>query len=170
MIGTDISVLSVISAAVTPVVMISACGTLTISVNTRGQHLSDRIRAAAAESRSAQVSDERCGQLREQLAVFSRRFTFTWVASCALYGAMTCFLLTTLCILWTQRRLSQGPLFPVWFFVLGICLMLGAALFVVLEVALSRRTLQIEMRDLSLPLHKPGAAPPKPGLRDDPLS
>ncbi len=155
MIGTEISVLSVISTAVTPVVMVSACGTLTISVNARQQHLSDKIRGAAAEIRSVKTSDERRAQLREQIRVFERRFVCTWLAADALYGAITCFLLTTLFIVWTERRLSQGPLFPLVFFVLGICLMLAAAMGVVLEVALSRRTLQIEARDLHLPLQKP---------------
>lgn len=165
-IGTDISILSVISAAVTPVVMISACGTLLINVNNRQQSLSSLVRATSTEIRSASVSTERQAQLHEQLVVFNRRFTCTWFSSCALYGASTCLLLTTLLIVWTEHRLSQGPLLPLVFFVLGLSLMLGAAISSVVEVALSRRTLQIEMRDLDLPLHKPRVTPDKPAQRD----
>lgn len=167
MLGTDISVLSVISAAVTPVVMISACGTLSLSVNSRQQSLSALVRSTSTEIRLASTSRQRRAQLHEQIGVFTRRFTLTWVASCALYGAITCFLLTTLLIVWTQRRLSQGPLAPLAFFVLGLALMLGAAVCIVLEVALSRRTLQIEIRDLHLPLHQPNNALHQPALRDD---
>jgi len=158
MIGTE-SLMAVISTAVTPVVLVSSCGTLAVSVNARQQHLSDRIRGAAAESRSASVSEERRAQLREQIRVFNRRFGFTWLAASALYGAIACFLVTTLWLVWTQRRLGQGPMLPLIVFVLGLTLMLGAAVCIVLEVALSRRTLQIEMRDLDLPLRKPAAKP-----------
>ena len=158
MIG-EIPVLESISAAVTPVVMLSACGTLTISVNSRQQHLSDRIRAAAAESRLGSVSAERRAQLGEQLVVFNHRFLCSWLASCALYGAICCFGLTTLVILATQRRLSQGEPLVFTFFLLGIALMIAAVVCVMGEVALSWRTLRLEMRDLGLPLRR---ATPEP--------
>lgn len=153
MIG-EIPALETISAAVTPVVMMSACGTMTISVNSRQQHLSDKIRAAAAESRTSSVSLERRSQLHEQIAVFNRRFLFSWFAASALYGAIGCFLVTTLGILWTQRRLSFGEPLVLVFFVLGIVLMLIAAACVIAEVSLSWRTLRLEIRDLDLPLHR----------------
>lgn len=154
MIG-EISALQTISAAVTPMVMISACGTLTISVNSRQQHISDKIRAAAAESRTASVSPERRSQLHEQIAVFHRRFFYSWLAATGLYGAISCFAATTVGILWTQRGLSSGEPFLLGFFGVGLLLMLGAAFSVIAEVSLSWRTLGLEMRDLGLPLHRP---------------
>ncbi|BCM88590.1 hypothetical protein IAD21_00423 [Abditibacteriota bacterium] len=154
MIG-EIPALQTISAAVTPVVMLSACGTLTISVNSRQQHLSEKIRASAAESRTNLVSPERRAQLHEQIAVFRQRFLFSWLASITLYGAIGCFLATTLGILWTQRGLSSGEPVLLAFFVVGLLLMLSASCFVVAEVSYSWRTLDLEMRDLALPLHRP---------------
>ncbi len=154
MIG-EIPALQTISAAVTPVVMLSACGTLTISVNSRQQHLSEKIRAAAAESRTNSVSPQRRTQLHEQIAVFRQRFLFSWLASITLYGAIGCFLATTLGILWTQRGLTSGEPILLDFFVVGLLLMLTAAFCVVMEVSHSWRTLNLEMRDLNLPIHRP---------------
>jgi len=155
MIGTD-AILSVISAAVTPVVLVSACGTLTISVNARQQNLSALVRAAAAESRGEKVSDERRAQLLEQMRLMVRRFALTSFAATALYGAIVCFLATTLVIAASQRtpggRFSTPALA---LFIFGLSLTLSAAVATVLEVALSRHTMTIELRDLHLPLKKP---------------
>lgn len=147
--------LQTISAAVTPVVMLSACGTLTLSVNSRQQHLSEKIRASAAESRTNSVAPERRTQLREQIAVFRQRFLFSWLASITLYGAIGCFIATTLGILWTQRGLASGEPVLLAFFIAGLLLMFAAAFCVVAEVSLSWRTLTLEIRDLDLPLHRP---------------
>ena len=148
----EIPALQTISAAVTPVVMISACGTLTISVNSRQQHLSDKIRAAAAESRSDAVSPQRRHQLHEQIAVFRQRFLYSWFAAIALYGAIGCFVATTIGILWTQRGLSSGEPVLLVCFVAGLLLMFTAACCVVVEVSHSWRTLEIEVRDLNVPI------------------
>jgi len=155
MIGTD-AILSVISAAVTPVVLVSACGTLTISVNTRQQHLSDLVRANSAESRSEKVSDERRSQLSEQLRLLVRRFALTSFAATGLYGAIACFLATTLVIAASHRASSGSFSVPALaLFTFGLSLTLAAAIATVLEVALSRHTMTIELRDLHLPIEKP---------------
>ncbi len=155
MIGTD-AILSVISAAVTPVVLVSACGTLTISVNTRQQHLSDLVRANSSESRSEKVSDERRSQLSEQLRLLVRRFALTSFAATSLYGAIACFLATTLVIAASGRAPSARFSAPALaLFIFGLSLTVGAAVATVLEVALSRHTMTIELRDLGLPLRKP---------------
>ena len=152
----EAAVLGTISAAVTPVVMISACGSLTLGVNNRQQNLTTQIREAAKESRAHDVSIERQKQLREQIVIWHRRFYYSYCASCALYGAIVCFLFTTLGILWAQRRLSISPTWVLSLFEAGLALMLLASLCVVTEVALSRRTLGIEIRDLELPLRRFG--------------
>lgn len=154
MIG-EIPALQTISAAVTPVVMISACGTLTISVNSRQQHLSDKIRAAAAESRSDAASLERRRQLREQIAVLRQRFLYSWFAATGLYVAIVCFVATTIGILWIQRGLASGEPILLTFFILGLVFMFAAALCVIIEVSHSWRTLNLEVRDLNLPIHRP---------------
>ncbi len=151
------AVLGTISAAVTPVVMISACGTLTLGVNNRQQNLTTLIREAAKESRAHGVSPERQAQLREQIVIWHRRFYYSWLATCALYGAIGCFLFTTLGIVWAGRRLSAAPFWVLLLFEAGVALMLLASVGVVGEVALSKTTLGIEIRDLSLPLRRFGA-------------
>lgn len=155
MIGTD-AILSVISAAVTPVVLVSACGILTSSVNIRQQHLSDLVRANSAETRSEKVSEERRSQLSEQLRLLVRRFALTSFAATALYGAIACFLATTLVIAASGRapvgRFSAPALA---LFIFGLSLTFVAAVATVLEVALSRHTMTIELRDLHLPIKKP---------------
>jgi len=100
--------------------------------------------------------------LHEQIQIWHRRFVCSWLASVALYGAIAFLLATTLGIVWAGRRLSQAPDWVLLCFAAGLALMFLASFGVVVEVALSKRTLDIEIRDLELPLHQPKnhAAPP----------
>ncbi len=149
--------LQLISAAVTPVVMISACAGLILGVNNKHTSLSDRIRDAARECRLAITTPDRREQLLEQLAVFHRRFLLTWMSLCALYGATAAFTLTTLLIVFAQRKLAVAGSGTLPFFLLGVGLMLLATCLEVCEIALSTRGLHIEMRGLRDPSVPPDA-------------
>jgi len=76
--------LRIISAAVTPVVMLSACSTLILGINAKHTGLADHIRAAAAEVRGPGMSDARRVQLIGQIQTFHRRFNLAWMAVCLL--------------------------------------------------------------------------------------
>ena len=153
--GPAAALLQLISAAVTPVVMISACATLALGANNKHASISDRVRASIAECRIPSTTDDRREQLIRQLRVFRRRFTYTWLAVVAMYLAIASFTLTTLLILATQRGISSGR-GTVGMFALGIICMLVAALLEIGETSLATQTLDIEMCDiLELPPRKP---------------
>ena len=68
--STVAGLLHVISSAVTPVVMISACASLILTINSKHQNIADRIRAIATEIRGANCTSARCKQLIDELHVF----------------------------------------------------------------------------------------------------
>ena len=140
--------LQIISAAVTPVVMLSACSTLILGINNKHAGLSDRIRAAAAEFRGPGVSDARRAQLARQIDTFQRRFNLAWMAVCLLYGAVIFFILTTLAIVLQQNRPHPLAAAPVTLFVLGVASMLGASCLELAELSLAARTLRTELDDI----------------------
>lgn len=148
--------LQVISAAVTPVVMLSACSTLILGINAKHTALSDRVRAATVEFRQKETADARRSQLVQEVGIFHRRFVFTWLALCALYGAVILFILTTLLIILMQNRMHIGGSGPLSLFVGGVALMLCAALLEFAEIALATKSLHVEMKDiLTLPAANP---------------
>ncbi len=151
--GPAAALLQLISSAVTPVVMISACASLALGANNKHASISDRVRASIVEYRLPTTSEDRRVQLLRQLRIFRRRFTFTWLAVVATYLAIASFTLTTLLILITQRGLSSGT-GTIGLFVLGVVLMLVVALLEIGESSLSTRTLDIEMCDILETPHK----------------
>ena len=146
--NTVSGLLNLVSAAVTPVVLISACGALVIGINNKHTGISDRIRLMAAEYRQAETEPTRRRQILDEFPVFHRRFRLTWYALVALYGAVMLFTATTLQIVLTHRRLVSGPMSTLALFDTGVVLMFVASCMEIGEVALSIRTLSIEMRDI----------------------
>ena len=144
-------ILQLISAAVTPVVLISACATLILGVNNKHSGIADRIRFALAEYRHSETQAMRREQLAAQLPIFHRRFFLSWLALCALYCAVGLFILTTIVILVSKRRLLASDTGALYLFGLGIVLMLVSVGLEIAETALATRSLAIEMRDFLMP-------------------
>src|SRR5580698_5017740 len=82
--GAVASLLHIISAAVTPVVMISACASLLLTINNKHSNISDRMRNLAVELRSGNCTPARRKQVLSEIGVFRRRFSLTYVAHMAL--------------------------------------------------------------------------------------
>lgn len=146
--GITSSLLQLISAAVTPVVMISACAALILGINNKHTAISDRIRGFAAECRAANTPATRKAQLEGEACIFYRRFKLTWYALGALYCAVGMFTVMVLLIVFTQRRaltFENGTLF---LFILGIVLMMIAALCELIEIRLSLHSLYMDMQDV----------------------
>ena len=158
--NTVSGLLNLISAAVTPVVLISACAALILGINNKHTGVSDRMRALAAEYRHTETPPSRRTQILDQIPIFYRRFWLTWYALGSLYGAVMLFTGTALLIILTRRRLSTGPLITLTLFEIGVVLMFVASCLEILEVAFSLKSLRIEMRDL--PSSEPAPAPPSP--------
>src|SRR5438552_10239630 len=96
---TSSALLQLISAAVTPVVMISACAALILGINNKHTGISDRLRNLLVECRNSDTPKERRDQLLEESAVFYRRFRLTLYSLFALYAAVIAFTLTALLLL-----------------------------------------------------------------------
>ncbi len=80
----------VLTAMITPAVLISACGTLIFSTSTRLGRVVDRVRhlAEKVQSSSAEVDANRQALMLEQLSSVARRVVL-------LRSAMTCFYIAT---------------------------------------------------------------------------
>ena len=139
--------LAVISAAVTPVVMISAAAALILGLNQKQNSLSERLRALMAEFRAPGTTEERRANIERQVALFRDRFRYVDRAVRWLYGAVTCFVLCALIItLISHERIGWDPA-AILLFEFGILLMLGAVVEGLLELRLTRRTIDLELED-----------------------
>lgn len=150
----EMGLLQLISAAVTPVVMISACATLILGINTKHSGAADRVRDLARRYRDeADAEEERKANLREQIQIFYRRFLISRTALWLLYIAVAVFIACILYIVLVQKHFfsashSDGAL---WLFIGGVGLMLAAVCLEFQEIHLSRRSLFLEVSDLVSP-------------------
>jgi outer membrane murein-binding lipoprotein Lpp len=160
--STVAGLLHVISSAVTPVVMISACASLILTINSKHQSISDRIRSIATEVRGASCTAARRKQLIDELNVFQRRFRLTYVAHVALNIAVIVFVLTVILIIFTQRRLFESGAPTLGMFLSGTLLMFVAMCCELLEISLSTRSMQIEIEDIVSQAGKSDPPPPNP--------
>lgn len=149
--GTTAGLLQLISAAVTPVVLISACAALILGVNTKHTGIADRLRIFTAEQRNKQTDPVRLVQVESQITVFFQRFRLTWMSLASLYSAIFAFILMVLTILLAQQHATRNPVGALAMFIVGIALMLAAVIFEIMEVALSIRCMEIELRDAVTP-------------------
>src|SRR5439155_25099368 len=136
------------SAAVTPIVMISAAAALILGLNQKHNSLSERLRALMGEFRAPGTTPERRENLREQVALFQLRFRYVDRAMSWLYGAVACFVLTALLITLISHERARWDPAAIGLFELGIVLMLGAVIEALLETRQTRRTLALELGDL----------------------
>jgi len=142
------ALLQLISSAVTPVVMISACASLILGINNKNSSLADRVRLAVAECRTTELSDSRRQQLVLQIAIFYRRYVLSWAALVMLFSAIIIFVLTVVMIVLTQRNRIHLEGIVLGMFLIGTVFMLAAAAVEVWEIAFANRSLQIEMSDI----------------------
>lgn len=146
--GTAVSgLLGIITAAVTPVVMLSAVAVLITSVNGKHAAISDRLRALALEFRSGGTSTARKQVIRDQVRLFASRARYVAAAHRALYAAAVCFTGMTLVIAVTPRARIWDQL-SLGIFVLGITLVLCAVAVELLDLRLADRTLLLELSDV----------------------
>lgn len=140
--------LQLISSAVTPVVMISACSGLLITINSRHNDLSSRQRMAAADIRHAATNTMRRKQLLTEIDIFHRRFLLLQTALVSLYSAVGVFLVTTLLILFSSIRMVVTDKIALSLFAFACSLVLAAVFCQVLELTQATATLRIELSDL----------------------
>lgn len=142
----------VLTSAVAPIVMVSASGLLFNGLQTKSLHLSDRIRALMSESRSEQTTAARRQEVTEQIVLFLKRMRLNQWALQLLYVAILCFVATSLLLASTSWTGTPGLLLlTTGVFIGGVCLLIVALLCEFLEMVVSFKTIQIEVRSLLPP-------------------
>jgi hypothetical protein len=167
---TAIGLLEIITAALTPVVMISAAASLILGTNQKHAALADRIRELATEFRASDTSEERRELIRAQMPLFARRIACARLAHLWLYAAVVCFVGMILAITLGPRG-GLGGTGTLVLFVVGIVLLLGAVLEELIELQLGDRTIRMEI-DAVAPANSRSAVPlnrakPAPGRSGD---
>ena len=140
--------LEVLTAAVTPVVLVSATAILISGINSRYISISDRMRALAHEYRDPNCVEQRRGTIARELLAFQHRIQLVSWAVRALYTAVGAFITDALLIgatLW--REMLAPATLPLFLF--GIVLMMLAIVCQLLELQSSDRTLSIEIGDIA---------------------
>ena len=139
--------LQLISAAVTPVAMISSAAIIIGSVSSKHQNMSDRLRALANEYRESNCTEERRANICLQMGIFDRRIRYSANAHRLLYLAIAAFTFTVLLIIVSPTRLTWTP-GAATLFGLGVTMMLVAVVFEFVELWWTNQTLKLEMNDV----------------------
>jgi hypothetical protein len=142
----DASNLESLTAAVAPVVMVSAAGLLFNGVQTKNLHLSDRIRSLAAEHRDPATTPERQAQLLAQLPLFDKRIRLSQRSLEMIYVAILCFVVTSLLLasaLWIGP--PALPIVVTLIFLGGVAALTLALCLEFVEMWISLQTINIEM-------------------------
>ena len=137
----------VLTAAVTPVVLVSATAILISGINSRYISISDRLRSLAHEYRDPSCPPERRVIITREIITFRHRMHLMSWAVRSLYAAVGAFIVDTLLIsatLW--RQMLAGATLPL--FMAGILLVLFALVCQLLELRSSDRTIAIELSDI----------------------
>lgn len=136
-------IIETISAAVTPVVLVSASALLVVGVGSKHQNMSDRVRNLAAEWRSPNTGARRAS-IERQLLLLRRRIRFSAFAHRALYISILTFLAMALLLLFDAAAVVAILIL----FIIGIALVVAAVACEIVELSLARRTLDDEVADI----------------------
>lgn len=145
--GADLSSIRVIGAAVTPAVMVSACGILATGLDNQIARMTARTRDMLREWRSLPEDDPRREVLREEVAILDRRHLLLARAMAMAYGALIAFVLTSLLYL-TQRRFAVPEILPVLSFSVGVVMLGNIAVFALASLRLGRDAIALEKREM----------------------
>lgn len=131
---------SVLTAMITPALLLSACGTLILSTSNRLARIVDRIRYLATHveelanpEREVQLREERIRHGREELKQQSKRLRLIQRALTLLYLAAVCFLFTSVALGGVYALKSAWYVLPVFLGVGGAVCMLSAAIMLLFE-------------------------------------
>lgn len=139
--------LQLITAAVTPVVMVSTTALLVVGVNTKHQSMSDRLRVLTSEFRAPGTKPARRASICRQTALFERRIAYIATGHRLLYAAIVLFLMTILLIVLSPLKVAWTPA-AYALFLSGVVLMLTAVACELLELSYANRTLRAEIDDV----------------------
>jgi len=150
MFGEAESALSVLSAMITPAVLISACGTLILSTSTRLARVVDRVRNLTLlfedlfKDKVVEFAEARRDQIERQLELQTRRGRLLQRSLTSFYIALGTFVATTISIglLAYAPRLAWAPS---TLGMLGTMVLFYGCMLLVGETRLSMRSVDLEM-------------------------
>jgi hypothetical protein len=135
-----------IAAAVTPAVMVSACGLVALGLDNQTARMANRLRELVREFRADDAPSRR-NLLAHQVRVLDRRHALYSRALLLNYGALFAFVLTSL--IWLgEAILPIPPVLPVVTFAIGVGLLAAMALLVIRSIMLARKTVKVEASDV----------------------
>jgi hypothetical protein len=136
-----------IAAAVTPAVMVSACGLVALGLDNQISRMANRLRELVREHRSAEASAARRVALARQVAVLDRRHGLYYRALILNYAALFAFVLTS--VLWLAQSFATIPAeLPLAVFAVGVLMLAAMAILVIASIHLARNTIQEEAREI----------------------
>ena len=144
---STILLLSLVSAAATPVVLVTATAILLSGFTAKYNHLSDQVRTLSAEFRQAGTSDARRESIRQQLCYFERRMGAMWLCSFLLTLALVGFVAMILEVIFVTKS-HHLDLLGAASLIAGLVLMLLACAIELYEIYLSRLTAHEELADI----------------------
>jgi hypothetical protein len=147
------AVMAAITAAVTPVVMISANAILIGTISAKHQAMSERVRALAAEWRTPDSSAARRETIGRQCRLFQQRIAWVGRAHFLLYVATGCFISMVMVIAITPVTQTWAVI-SLPLLLTGVFLMLIAIVLELLDLSRARATLEIDTADVLPTLRK----------------
>ncbi|HEY3445522.1 MAG TPA: DUF2721 domain-containing protein [Myxococcales bacterium] len=132
-----------IASAVTPAVMVSACGLIALGLDNQAARMANRLRELTREFRDPSRPTERQPMLAEQIRVLGRRHQLYATALLLNYAALLAFVVTSLLYL-AQGVVALPSAAPIVAFTIGVVLLGAMALFVLSSLRLARSALLLE--------------------------
>jgi hypothetical protein len=144
--------LAVLSAMITPAVLISACGTLVLSTSTRLARVIDRVRQLAQRledlddhKETVRSYQDRRAALRQQMATLARRGRLLQFSLTLFYLGVAIFVSTSVAIGVVAAGWTSAVWLPVALALVGALMLLGGSLTLIGE---SRIALMTTLREL----------------------
>ena len=142
--------LSVLSAMITPAVLISACGTLIVSTSMRLARIVDRVRALSQEiqllssNEDIDFPEDRLHEYERQLTTHTQRGVLIQRSLTNLYFSLGLFVTTTVCIglVALLHRLSW---LPMALGIIGTVFLFYSSMLLIAETRMALRSVNSEM-------------------------
>jgi hypothetical protein len=141
--------LSLLSAMITPAVLISACGTLIFSTSTRLARVVDRVRNLSAQIErlfggdAPPFAEERRREVELQLGMYARRARLVQGSLTSFYVALGLFVATTIAIGFTPFAPAIGWI-PAAFGIVGTLVLFLGCVLLINETRLAVQSLKAE--------------------------
>ncbi|OLE53749.1 MAG: hypothetical protein AUG51_11635 [Acidobacteria bacterium 13_1_20CM_3_53_8] len=146
------SALAVLSAMITPAVLISACGTMILSTSVRlgrvvdrVRTLSDKLEELAKAGKDVELYDERRGVIFEQLDKLTSRARILQRSMVVFYTALGVFVATSVAIGVVAISGARYYWIPVVTGLLGASFLFYGSMLLIFEARLALSTIHIEM-------------------------